>query len=331
MREMLVLVAEGLGQVGADNSSGANTGGQQGKCGMNPGEYGTLPNLGIGFDEASLMAVFAAIAWGISSIIYQLPVSSSTRATAASIRDHALFAMVLAGTGSAIGKLVNFVLDKVAAYAGATGATKGPEFMYWFNVNSAISAGTILAFFAAVLAIGPVIPIIGAFLSYAAAIVYSPATAILGIILVTAAMNSVGYYILSNSMQIIFPIGVVLFAAPGKIAKGIGAFLISLAVVSYVALPILPHIIATLLSVTSKGSIDANHLEKTINMLCEKARNPFNVETFLKLFAPVDWYKDLYLWLLAVVASAFLLSLVLAAARALSQSLGGVSASLTGG
>jgi|FaiFalFF_MnMetaG_3_1042247.scaffolds.fasta_scaffold10995_2 hypothetical protein len=310
-------------------NTGANTGGQQGQCGMNPGEFGTLPNLGIGFDEASLMAVFAAIAWGISSIIYYLPVSSSTRATAASIRDHALFAMVLAGTGSAIGKLVEFVLDKAASYAGATKA--GPEFMYWFNVNSAVSAGTILAFFAAVLAIGPVIPIIGAFLSYAAAIVYSPATAILGVILITAAMNSVGYFILSNSMKIIFPIGIMLFAAPGRIAKGIGAFLISLAVVSYVALPILPHIIASLLSVTSNGSIDANSLSQVINKLCEKAQNPFSVDTFLKLFTPIDWYRDLYLWLLAVVASAFLLSLIIAAARALSQSLGGVSASLSGG
>jgi hypothetical protein len=203
--------------------------------------------------------------------------------------------------------------------------------MFVFNKNSAISAGTILAFFAAVLAIGPVIPIIGAFLSYAAAVVYSPATAILGIILITAAMNSVGYFILSNSMKIIFPIGIVLFASPGRIAKGIGAFLISLAVVSYVALPISPHIVAALLSVASDGSIDATSLGQVINELCKKAQNPFSVETFLKLFTPVEWYKDLYLWLLAVVASAFLLSLILAAARALSQSLGGVSASLTGG
>jgi len=310
-------------------NTGANTGEQQGQCGMDPGEFGTLPNLGIGFDEASLMAVFAAIAWGISSIIYQLPVSSSTRATAASIRDYALFAMVLAGTGSAIGKLVEYTLDKAAAYAGATKV--GPDFMFWFNVNSAISAGTILAFFAAVLAIGPVIPIIGAFLSYAAAIVYSPATAILGIILITAAMNSVGYFILSNSMKIIFPIGIVLFAAPGRIAKGIGAFLISLAVVSYVALPISPHIVASLLSVASDGSINATSLGQVIDELCKKAQNPFSVETFLKLFTPIEWYKDLYLWLLTVVASAFLLSLILAAARAFSQSLGGVSASLTGG
>ena len=329
MMEMLVLVAEGLGGVGADDSSGASAGGQQGRCGMNSGEFGSLPNLGIGLDEASLMAVFAAIAWGISSIIYYLPVSSSTRATAASIRDYALFAMVLAGTGSAIGKLVEYTLDKAAAYAGATKV--GPDFMFWFNVNSAISAGTILAFFAAVLAIGPVIPIIGAFLSYAAAIVYSPATAILGIILITAAMNSVGYFILSNSMRIIFPIGIVLFAAPGRIAKGIGAFLISLAVVSYVALPISPHIVASLLSVASDGSINATSLGQVIDELCKKAQNPFSVETFLKLFTPIEWYKDLYLWLLTIVASAFLLSLILAAARAFSQSLGGVSASLTGG
>jgi hypothetical protein len=183
-----------------------------------------------------------------------------------------------------------------------------------------------------VLAIGPVIPIIGAFLSYAAAIVYSPATAILGmIILPTSTINSVGYYILSSSMKTIFPIGIVLFAAPGRIAKGIGAFLISLAVVSYVTLPILPHIVAALLSVTSKGSIDADNLGQVIDKLCEKARSPFSVDTFLKLFTPIDWYDDLYVWLAAVVASAFLLSLVVAAARALSQSLGGVSASLSGG
>gem|GEM_PF-1576722 len=328
MKDILPLVAEGLVDLGTagPGENAANSINCQWKTfGGNKASY-----LEIDQNAAALMAVFAGIGWAVASIIYHLPVSSSTRATAAAVRDHALFAMVLAGTSSAIGKLVDFVLDKAAEYSGAT--KMGFDFMFWFNVNSAVAAGTILAFFAAVLAVGPVIPIIGAFLSYAAAVVYSPATAILGVIILpTATINSVGYFILSNSMRIIFPIGVVLFAAPGRIAKGIGAFLISLAVVSYVVLPILPHIVASLLSVTSNGSIDANSLDKVIKKLCEKAQSPFSVDTFLKLFTPIDWYKDLYLWLLAVVASAFLLSLIIAAARALSQSLGGVSASLLGG
>jgi hypothetical protein len=293
------------------------------------------PQLNVGADlpvldtrlTINLMAVFAAIGWAVASIVYHLPVSSSTRATAAAIRDHALFAMVLAGTGSAIGELASYVLNQAVGYIGAEKALD-PKIMYDFNRNSATIAGTILAFFAGAMAVAPALPVIGTILAFVVGVIYAPAVAILGTLMVMAAMNTVGYYILNNSMLTIFPIGLALFAAPGKIAKGLGAFLISLALVSYVALPIAPYIVASLMSVTAGGGINLNELKKLLDNICQKASTDFDINVFLNLINPKGWYGDLMVWLIAVAASSFLLALILAAARALSHSLGGVSASL---
>jgi hypothetical protein len=129
-------------------------------------------------------------------------------------------------------------------------------------------------------------------------------------------------------MLIIFPIGLALFVAPGKIAKGLGAFLISLALVSYVALPIAPYIVASTMSVTAGGGVNPNELEKVLDSVCRRAKSNPGIDDFLGLVNPLQWYGDLMKWLIAVAASSFLLALILAAARALSHSLGGVSASL---
>lgn len=293
------------------------------------------PNLNVGADlpvldtrlAINLMAVFAAIGWAVASIVYHLPVSSSTRATAASIRDHALFAMVLAGTGSAIGELTRYALDQAVGYIGA-GKPLDPKIMYDFNRNSATIAGQILAFFAGAMAVAPALPVIGTILGFVVGVIYAPAVAILGTLMVMAAMNAAGYYILNNSMLIIFPIGLVLFAAPGKIAKGLGAFLISLALVSYVALPIAPYIVASLMSVTAGGGINPNELAQLLDNVCRRASPNPGIDEFLGLINPLQWYGDLMKWLISVAASSFLLALILAAARALSHSLGGVSANL---
>jgi hypothetical protein len=293
------------------------------------------PNLNVGADlpvldtrlAINLMAAFAAIGWAVASIVYHLPVSSSTRAAAASIRDHALFAMVLAGTGSAIGELARYALDQAVGYIGADRALD-PKIMYSFNRGSATIAGTILAFFAGAMAVAPVLPVIGTILGFVVGVIYAPAVAILGTLMVMAAMNTVGYFILVNSMLIIFPIGLALFAAPGKIAKGLGAFLMSLALVSYVALPIAPYIVASMMSVTAGGGINPNELVIVLDSICRRAKPNPGIDDFLGLVNPLQWYGDLMKWLIAVAASSFLLALILAAARALSHSLGGVSASL---
>ena len=293
------------------------------------------PQLNIGADlpvldtrlAINLMAVFAAIGWAVASIVYHLPVSSSTRAAAASIRDHALFAMVLAGTGSAIGELTRYALDQAVGYIGAGGALD-PKIMYDFNRNSATIAGQILAFFAGAMAVGPVIPVLGTILSFVVGVIYAPAVAILGTLMVMATVNAVGYYILANSMLIIFPIGLALFAAPGKIAKGLGAFLISLVLVSYIALPIAPYIVASLMSVTAGGAVNPSELADLLGNICRRASPNPGIDEFLGLVNPLQWYGDLVKWLTAVAAGSFLLALILAAARALSHSLGGVSANL---
>jgi hypothetical protein len=278
----------------------------------------------INLPMAELMAVFAGIGWAVSSIIYYLPVSSSTRATAATVRDHALFAAILAGMGSAIASLVDFILSQAAGYAGGQlpAAT-----IFLFNALSAVAASVIMGFFSAVMAAGPAIPVLGAFLSFIVAVVYFPVAAIIGTILIFSATNSVGYFILLNSMPVLFPVGMVLYAVPGRYAKGIGAYLISLAVVSHVALPILPIIVAQMMNAVGAG-IDAAGLARWISStICGKATN-VSIDTFLSLLNPMNWFLAIVQWFVGVMVSAFLLVMVHAAARALSHSLGGVSANL---
>jgi hypothetical protein len=293
------------------------------------------PQLNVGADlpvldtrlAIDLMAVFAAIGWAVASVVYYLPVSSSTRATAASIRDHALFAMVLAGTGSAIGELARYAVDQAVGYIGVERALD-PKIMYDFNRNSATVAGLLLAFFAGAMAVGPAIPVIGTIFSFVFGVIYAPAVAILSTLMIMATVNAAGYYILNNSMMIIFPIGLALFASPGKIAKGLGAFLISLVLVSYVVLPIAPYIAASMMSVTAGGGVNPSELAKVLDSICQKASSNPGINEFLGLVNPKGWYDDLVKWLVAVAASSFLLAMILAAARALSHSLGGVSANL---
>jgi hypothetical protein len=284
----------------------------------------TISSFTINLPMAELMAVFAGIGWAVSSIIYYLPVSSSTRATAAAVRDHALFAAILAGMGSAISSLVDFILQQAAGYAGG----KLPaNTIFLFNALSAVAASVIMAFFSAVMAVGPAIPILGAFLTFVVAVVYFPVSAIIGMILISSATNSVGYFILLNAMPVLFPVGIVLYAVPGRLAKGIGAYLISLAVVSHVALPILPIIVARMMSAVGAG-IKADGLVEWIQRtICDKATD-VSIDTFLSLINPMNWFLVIVQWFVGVMVSTFLLLMVHAAARALSHSLGGVSANL---
>jgi hypothetical protein len=201
--------------------------------------------------------------------------------------------------------------------------------MLTFNIVSVVLSATFLSILTGLFAIGPSIPVIGAFLTFAAAVVYSPAAALLGVILVTSAMNSVGYFILSYSMTTLFPVGIVLFASPGRIAKGLGALFVSLAIVSHIALYVLPYIVAALMSAIP-GGVNVKDLLVFLQNLgseCEKNKM-VGVDAFLALFNPMSWYMLFIQWFVGVIASSFLLVMVYAAARALSQSLGGVSVNL---
>jgi hypothetical protein len=324
VKGILALVAEGLGQVGADNPTGTN----RTNCEWRTLGDGKASYLEIDQNAAALMAVFAGIGWAVASIIYYLPVSSSTRATAAAVRDHALFAMVLAGTGAALRQLAEFILNQAAAFAKIGNNLPSHTLMYDFNFNSALIAGSVLAWIAGLLAIGPSIPVIGTILSFVLGVVYAPGTAILAGIMVMSAMNAAGYFILHNSMMLIFPIGMALFAAPGKLAKGLGAFLISLSLVSYIALPILPWTVASVTSVAAGGSIDPKSLKEVVEKICDMSSSNPTVAGFFALVWPWEWYDKIIKWLIMVATSSFLLALTVAAARALSQSLGGVSANL---
>jgi len=324
VREILAYVAEGLVDPNSYGPGATNST----ECQWRTLGDGKASYLEIDQNAAALMAVFAGIGWAVASIIYHLPVSSSTRATAAAVRDHALFAMVLAGTGAALRQLAQFILNQAAAYAGIGKDLPSHTLMYDFNFNSALIAGSVLAWIAGLLAIGPSIPVIGTIFSFVLGVVYAPGTAILAGIMVMSAANAAGYYILHNSMMLVFPIGVALFAAPGKLAKGLGAFLISLSLVSYIALPILPWIVSSVTSVAAGGKVDPNSLREMVEKICDMSSSNPSVAGFFALVWPWEWYDRIMRWLIMVATSSFLLALTVAAARALSHSLGGVSANL---
>lgn len=282
----------------------------------------------VGVDAASLMAVFAAVGWAIGMIIHQLPaISSQTRATAAAVRDHALISAVLAGIGSGIRALADFALEQALSVSGAGEISHGTVVNFYFN--SAQVAGALMVLLGSLLVIGPAIPLVGTALTFAAGVLFAPAMAVLGIIFTASIGAFATYYMLHNAMFVIFPVGMVLIAVPGRVAKGLGAFLVSLAIVSYVTLPIVPVAMASIASVGG-GSSDTSAL---FSEICGWATGNLGsgVEAFLAALGfgfVTELYRRLVVWLILVVVGGVMLAVLLAAARALSHSLGGVSASI---
>jgi hypothetical protein len=91
----------------------------------------------------------------------------------------------------------------------------------------------------------------------------------------------------------------------------------------------LPWIVSSVTNVAAGGGVDPKSMMDTLNEICEMSRadNP-TVAGFFALWPPIGWYEKITRWLIMVATSSFLLALVVAAARALSHSLGGVSANL---
>jgi len=280
-------------------------------------------------DALPLMGVFAAVGWAVGVIVSVLPgISASTRAHAAAVRDHALIAAFLAGVAAAIGRAAEWVLNDVFRGAGASISSHWT--IYHFFLNSAILAGGIMAMIG-VLSTVAVVPLIGPFLAFYAGVVLGPSTLILTTILVVSAFQAATLMVMLLAMPVVYPAGFALMAAPGRIAKGLGAFLISLSLVLYVMTPIMPFAIASIASVAREDfKADPSDLSSTLSKICERAKETFNptdvVSSLIK--SPIDYYNDLFLWLMMVVTGAFLVALSIALARALSHSIGGVSASI---
>lgn len=218
-------------------------------CSVNP----TSPpstSLSIGPEHAALMAAFAAVGWVVGTVIHSVPTfSSSTRAAAASVRDHALVAAFLAGVGSAVASLVDFVLSS----AGLSNVTHGT--MVSFLQSSATYSGVLMSLFGAILSVLPALPVVGLGLTIGAFTVLGPLSVVLGIIFTMSVSQFAIYFFLLNAMMIVFPIGMVLIAAPGKVAKGAGSFLVSLAVVSYIMMPLSPVAVASVVKNGSSASV----------------------------------------------------------------------------
>ncbi len=273
-----------------------------------------------------LMGVFAAVGWAVGAIVSVLPgLSASTRAHAASVRDHALVAAFLAGIASAIGSAAEWVLATVASGGGAAVSS------HWtaidFFLRSAIIAGFIIGAIGAASAVA-VVPVVGPFLAFMAGVVYGPSTLILTTIIIMSVFQSATLIVTLNAIPLIYPAGFALIAAPGRIAKGVGAFLISLSLVMYVAAPLIPYAMASVASVTRGFALNPSDLSSVLNTICQRTSNFAGDAAALLFQLPWDYYADLYVWLVMVVAGAIIVALALAAARALSHSIGGVSASI---
>ncbi len=276
-----------------------------------------------------LMGVFAAVGWAVGTIVSVLPgLSASTRAHAAAVRDHALVAAFLAGVASAIGSAADWVLRTVLA-GGAGAAVSSHWAAIDFFIQSAVLAGFIIGVIGAASAVASVIPVLGPALAFMAGVVYGPSTLILTTIIIMSVFQSATLLVTLNSLPLIYPAGFALMAAPGKVAKGLGAFLISLSLVMYVAAPIIPYAIASVASVTRGLQVDPGILSQALSRICSLAQGlgAEDVSAVL-LRTPPDYYAELYTWLVMVVAGAIIVALALAAARALSHSIGGVSASI---
>lgn len=281
-----------------------------------------------------LMAVFAAIGWAVATMIMYLPgISSQTRATAASIRDHAFLVAVLTGLGTGIGELVKTVLNYAIQIAsGGSGGAISHAFLHEFFRNSALLSGILVAFVAGLIAAASALPVVGMAVSIAAGVLFTPAMAIISTIFVMSVAGFGTSFFLENVIYFGIPIGLALVSVPGKFAKGLGVFLMSLAMVAYVGLPVAPYAIAAVLGGFSRegGGFSIEGVWNALRRLCEVAKPEEGVvkAAFNLLTNPLNFYSDLSQWFLAVVVASIVIVLLFAAARALSHSMGGVSASL---
>lgn len=280
-------------------------------------------------DALPLMGVFAAVGWAVGVIVSVLPgVSASTRAHAAAVRDHALIAAFLAGVAGAIGRAADWVLRDVIG-GGLNVTTTSHWTAYDFFLHSAIISGLIIAAIGALSTVA-VIPLIGPFLAFFAGVVLGPSTLILTTILVVSALQAATLLVALQAIPIVYPAGFALMAAPGRIAKGLGAFLISLSLVMYVMAPVIPFVMASIVSKSFAGEskVGSDPIQM-LTRICETAKMQFNPQDVVwSLLNPFQYYKDLFAWLLTVLAGALLVALSIALARALSHSIGGVSASI---
>lgn len=260
----------------------------------------------------------AMMGYAIGNIVRFLPgVSSSTRQAAASAVDYAIACLVFAAFAGGIVGLLDSV---IGAFAPAHDCSAVEQFF----LNSIWRASALIGGLGAIAAALPFIPVVGAALSIGFTVAVAPLLILLGaIILPTSALNFVIVAAFKWAGPHLFTAGVAAIAAPNRLLKGLGSVLISFAIVFYTALPLIPYAIVSVMGWSSPEEFQyaLSEYEGQIDQL---KQNPvagiFDALDITKL------YKLVVDWTMACILTAVVVTIAVAAARGLSQSLGGVSA-----
>jgi len=195
-----------------------------------------------------------------------------------------------------------------------------------FFLNSLWKAATLIGGLGGVAAALPFIPVVGPAISIAFTVAVAPLLIILGsIILPTSVLNYVIVAAFKWAGPFLFPAGVAAMAVPNRLLKGLGAVLISFAIVFYTALPLIPYSVVSIMGWSSPQEFlkELGQYQKQIDSLKEKPAagifDAFNIAKFYEII--IDWAE-------ACLLTDVFIAIAFAAARGLSHSIGGVSASV---
>jgi len=271
-------------------------------------------------DSVGLAVALSMLGYAVGNIIRLLPgVSRSTRASAASMVDYSIACLMFASLAGGIVGLLDAVIGAFVP-ASAYDCSVVEEFFLY----SLWKAAGLIGGLGAVAAALPFIPMIGAALSIAFTIAVAPILIVLGVIILpTSAVNYVTVAAFKWAGPFLFPAGVAAIAVPNRLLKGLGAVLISFAIVFYTALPLIPYAIVSIMGWSSPGEF-LSGLEKYQDQIESLKQKP--VAGVFDIFNIANFYKMVIDWTIACLLTAVVVAIAFAAARGLSQSLGGVSA-----
>jgi len=271
-------------------------------------------------DAIGVAVALCMIGYAVGNIIRFLPgVSRSTRASTASMVDYAIACLMFAAF---VGGIVGLLDSVITAFVPAS-YVKNPEsckLVEQFFSNSAWKAVTIIGGLGAIAAALPFIPVVGAAISIAFTVAVAPLLIILGAIInyvIVAAFKWAGPFL--------FPAGVAAIAAPNRLLKGLGAVLISFAIVFYTALPVIPYAVISIMGWSGPEEF-LKELGKYEDQIESLKENP--TAGIFDVFNIADFYNKVIDWAVACLLTAVFIAIAFAAARGLSHSIGGVSASV---
>ncbi len=260
----------------------------------------------------------ASIGYAIGVALHRLPTPGGSGSQwGGNLMSYALAtAGVLAvlGTGSAISDLVNNVQGMVAA-------PQAPcESLPEVYMNLGMKAFTMLGIITGIGMGTALIPIVGPAIANVFSVVATVPGLVLSITLITSFTLMTFITVFGSLAVALAPAGIALIAVPGGKAKGIGAWLLSAAIVFAVAGPYLP---AFGLLACGMGDISACSLSELTSPL----------QAFTDVFSLITWLFNpqnnalMQMWRFALGSLAGW-GILMAASAALAKGMGGVAASL---